>query len=321
MNRKEVENILSMEACIGVMEAVLSELARGEAVQTLRQVLPLAGGNLMGLMPGYLAGTKVAGAKQITIFPRNHERGLPSHQGGVTLFDAETGTLTGIVNGQAITAIRTAAVSAVATKILALPDARRLAILGTGEQAASHLEAMLLVRDIRQVHVWSRNTEKARHFAAEMSAKWNVEIHAAETVEEAVREADIICTVTAATEPVLRGEWVQPGAHINAVGACRPGDRELDTALVKQARLYVDRLESAMNEAGDYLLPLKEGAITPGHIVGELGGLLLRCVEGRGFGEEITLFKSLGLAIEDLAAAEYIYRRAEELHIGIEVEF
>jgi ornithine cyclodeaminase len=319
INRNEVAGILSMRACIGVMQDVLAALSAGEAVQSLRQVLPLTEGNLLGLMPGYLRQEAVAGAKIISVFPHNHSAGLPSHQGAVALFDAGTGVLNAIVDGREITAIRTAAVSAVATRLLAREDAGVLAILGTGEQAVSHLEAMLLVRDIQEVRAWGRTADNAQRFAAEMSAKWGVKITAADSVREAVQDADIICTVTASTVPVLHGEWVKKGAHINAVGACRAHDRELDSALVALSRLYVDRLESAVNEAGDYLIPLGEGAIQEGHIIGEIGELLHVGIAGRQHPEEITLFKGLGLAIEDLAAAHYIYNQAVFLHKGVEV--
>ncbi len=319
INRDEVAGLLSMKACIDVMQEVLAALSAGEAVQSLRQVMPLGEGNLLGLMPGQLRQEAAAGAKIISVFPHNHGAGLPSHQGAVVLFDTATGRLKAVVDGREITAIRTAAVSAVATRLLAREDAGVLAILGTGEQAVSHLEAMLLVRNIREVRVWGRTGSKAQKFAADMSAKWNVKITAAATVREAVQDADIICTVTASTVPVLPGEWVKKGAHINAVGACRPNDRELDSALAAMSRLYVDRLESAVHEAGDYLIPLGEGVIREGHIIGELGELLHGRIEGRAHPAEITLFKGLGLAIEDLAAADYIYNQAVRLHKGIEI--
>ena len=321
INHNEVAELLSMESCIAVMESVLKDLSAGQAVQSLRQVLPLQKSNLIGLMPGYLQGEEVAGAKIISVFPSNHGSGLPSHQGLVTLFDSSTGVLKAVVDGQKITAIRTAAVSAVATRYLAREEAEVLAILGTGEQARSHLEAILLVRSIRQVRVWSRSLAKAAHFQTELSRKWGVEIVVAESVQEAVREADIICTVTASTEPVLKGEWLKPGVHINAIGACRPADRELDSETVRVAKLYVDRLESAQNESGDYLIPLKEGVITPSHIIGEIGELISGTIGGRGSAAEITLFKGLGLAIEDLAAANFIYNEAVRLHRGTEIAF
>lgn len=321
INQNEVAELLAMESCITVMESVLKDLSAGQAVQSLRQVLPLHQGNLIGLMPGYLQAEEVAGAKIISVFPSNHGSGLPSHQGLVTLFDSSTGVLKAVVDGQKITAIRTAAVSAVATRYLARKDAEVLTILGTGEQAKSHLEAMLLVRSIREVRVWSRTHAKAKDFQVEMSRKYGVEIVVAESVQEAVSPADIICTVTASTEPVLKGEWLKSGVHINAVGACRPTDRELDSETVRLAKLYVDRLESAHNESGDYLIPLNEGVITSGHIIGEIGELISGRIEGRATADEITLFKGLGLAIEDLAAANFIYNEAAKLQKGIEIAF
>ncbi|WNS43636.1 ornithine cyclodeaminase family protein [Paenibacillus sp. MMS20-IR301] len=321
INEKEVAELLTMEACITVMEAVLADLPDGGAVQSLRQVVPLADRNLLGLMPGYLRREGVAGAKLISVFPHNHDLGLPSHQGMVALFDAASGTPLAIVNGQAITAIRTAAVSAAATKLLAREDAAALAVLGTGEQARCHVEAMLQVRRISRIAVWGRTPAKAAALAAEMGSRWSVAAAAAPTAMDAVRGADIICTATAAVEPVLQGAWVKPGAHINAVGACRAHERELDTALVAGSRLYVDRRESAVHEAGDYLIPLSEGAITAGHITGELGELLTGRIQGRTDNSEITLFKGLGLAVEDLAAAFYIYKQAALLHKGTEIKF
>nr|WP_216857147.1 ornithine cyclodeaminase family protein [Paenibacillus tritici] len=317
----EAAELLTMESCIKVMETVLAELSEGEAVQSLRQVLPLEERNVLGFMPGYLRRGGVAGAKLISVFPGNHGIGLPSHQGVVALFDAATGVPLAMVDGQAITAIRTAAVSAAATKLLAREEAESLAVLGTGEQARCHLEAMLQVRGIRRAQVWSRTPGKAQAFASAMSRRWNAEITAAPSVQDAVKDADIICTATASAEPVLHGAWVKPGAHINAIGACRAHERELDTALVAGARLYVDRLESAVHEAGDYLIPLSEGAIPADHIIGEIGGLLTGDVPGRGSHHEITLFKGLGLAVEDLAAAFYIYKQAVALHKGVEIAF
>lgn len=312
--------LLTMEACIPVMEEVLADLSAGRAEMSLRQVVPLEKPNLLGLMPGFLRKSGVAGAKLISVFPHNHMSGSPSHQGAVALFDTQTGALLAVVDGRAITAVRTAAVSAVATRALAREDSAVLAILGTGEQAASHLEAMLQVRSIRQLRVWSRTPGKAQRFIEEQTeALQGVEASAAASVREAVEEADIICTVTASTEPVLRGEWVQAGAHINAVGACRAPDRELDSALVAAARLYVDRMESARNEAGDYLVPLQEGVIPDTHMLGELGELLEGRIEGRTGSGEITLFKSLGLAIEDLAAAHYIYNQAVLRQKGVDI--
>jgi alanine dehydrogenase len=319
--KEEVAEILSMDACIEIMETVFMDLARGDAVQTLRSVTPIAGGNALGLMPAYLKQAGVVGAKMITIFPENYRRQIPSHQGLVALFDAANGMLMAIVNGQEITAIRTAAASAVATNVLARPDAQHLAILGTGEQARTHLTAMLCVRPIQQVNVWSLHPENARRFQADMSQSVDLPIEICDSVQDAVANADIICTVTAAREPILKGDWVKSGTHVNAVGACRANDRELDTTLVKIARFFADRVESAAHEAGDYLLPLAEGAIKRDHLIGELGDLLMQTIKGRTSKDDITIFKSLGLAIEDLAAVNFIYQEAKRLHKGTHIRF
>ncbi|GLX70362.1 ornithine cyclodeaminase family protein [Paenibacillus glycanilyticus] len=311
IDRHEVSELLTMDSCIPLMEDVLKDLSAGQAEQQLRSVVPVREGGLMGLMPAYLLRQEIVGAKLISVFPHNHDRGLPSHQGVISLFDATSGAINAIVDGRQVTAIRTAAVSAAATKLLARADSRSLALIGTGEQARSHLEALLLVRPIEQVRVWSPNKEHAHKFRTSMSDRYpSLTIEVANTAREAVAEADIICTLTSSTIPVLEGEWIPEGAHINAVGACRAPDRELATSVVQQARLYVDRRESAVNEAGDYLIPLREGAIGPAHIVGEIGEVLLGQAQGRTSDKQITLFKSLGLAVEDLAAAAYLYEQA-----------
>jgi len=266
---------------------------------------------LLGLMPAFLPLQKVMGAKIISVFPHNHQKKLPSHQGVVTLFDALTGELRAIVDAEAITAIRTAAVSGAATRALARQDANILCILGAGVQAATHMEAILAVRPINKAKVWSIDEEEAQTFASEMESKHNISVAACSSAREAVEGADIICTVTSSPLPVLEGAWIKPGAHINAVGACTAIVRELDAMAVALSRLYVDRRESALNEAGDILIPLSDGIISESHIVGELGDLLLKKIPGRQSEEEITLFESLGLAVEDLAAACRIIENLE----------
>jgi ornithine cyclodeaminase/alanine dehydrogenase-like protein (mu-crystallin family) len=269
----------------------------------------------MGLMPAYRGGgSPLYGLKAVCIFPGNPERGLDAHQGAVLLFDGETGELRAAVNASAITAVRTAAVSAVATRLLAREDARKLAVLGAGVQARSHLEAMPLVRGFDRVEIWSRTLERAQSLAQEVRAE------AVETAKEALRGADVVCTTTAAREPVVRREWLAPGAHVNAVGSSLPTTRELDTATVAAASLFVDRRESTLNESGDYLLAAAEGAVGPEHILAELGELLTGRARGRASAEELTVFKSLGLAVEDLAAAEHVYRRAREAGAGVEAD-
>lgn len=315
INKDEVTNVLTMNACIQVMKEALTDLAKGQAVQVLRSVFPINNGNVLGQMPGYLERKGILGTKVITVFPNNHGQGLPSHQGVVLLFDAKNGALKAIVDGSEITAIRTAAVSALATNQLARKNAEVLCILGAGTQARTHLEAMLAVRPIKLVKVWSRNSPNAALFKEEIELKFNVSITTCSTAEEAVLDADIICTVTSSKEPILKGAWVKEGAHVNAIGACQPNDRELDSELIKKSKFYVDSIDSARNESGDYLIPLKEGVIEQNYISGEIGELLINKITGRVSETDMTIFKSLGLAIEDIAAANFIY---EEIVRGIQ---
>jgi ornithine cyclodeaminase len=295
-----------MRECIEVMKEALKEVSLGNTVMPLRMATKLGEGKLLGLMPAYLPYKNVAGAKILTIFHKNYEKGLPSHQGEVLLFETETGSVKGMVDGTAITTIRTAAVSAVATDILADKDSGTLAILGAGVQARSHIEAMFCVRPIKKVFVWSIIENEAKKLADEFKGKYDALFEVCKTAQEAVRGADIICTVTSAKTPILSGEWVKKGAHINAVGACTPLDRELSSDLVAKARFFGDRLESVINESGDYLFPFKEGLITQEHIVGEIGEALAGKIAGRLEKDDITIFKALGLAVEDIAAADYI---------------
>lgn len=321
INQSEVQRLLPMNECMAVMADALAGLARGEALVPLRSILWLPERvGALGMMPAYLGNADAVGLKVITVFPGNHGTQYDSHQGAVMLFDTSHGQLKAIMDATSITAIRTAAVSGVATRLLARDDATSLAILGTGVQARSHLDAMVNARAITRVRVWSRNREHAQQFVEKESARHAIAIDNASTVKEAVADADLICTTTAAREPILQGEWIAPGTHINAVGSSIAATRELDTAAVRNARLYVDRRESTLNEAGDFLIPKKEGAIGDDHIVGEIGELLIHIAQGRRNPEEITLFKSLGLAIEDVASASHIYQKAVDQGVGTFVE-
>ena len=317
LNQHEVEELLDMEGCIEAMAEVLASLARGELHQPLRFVVrPPAETNLIGLMPAHRSGPHaVYSLKTVCVFPDNPARGLDAHQGSVTLFDGTNGQVRTLMNASAITAIRTAAVSAVATRALAREDANELAIVGAGVQARSHVEAMRAIRPFAAIRITSRTFEHARALAADVGAE------AVERAEDAVRGADVVVTATTSREPVVKREWLKPGAHVNAVGSYSPPSRELDTATVADAGFYVDRRESAENEAGEYVVPLNEGAIGPDHIRGELGEVLTGAAAGRRSPDELTVFKSLGLAVEDLAAAEYVVRRAQETGAGTRVEF
>jgi ornithine cyclodeaminase len=278
---------------------------------------PPAASWVMGLMPAHIAGKEPAlGLKAICVFPGNVAKGKDAHQGSVMLFSNETGELLALMNASAITAIRTAAASAVATRVLAREDAHRLAIIGGGVQGRSHLEAMACVRPIRHASVVCRTFEHAKKFAQEMSGQHDFPIEPVTTAEAAVREADLIVTATTAAEPVVRRDWLRSGVHINAVGACFPNKRELDGATMAAASVFVDRRESALNEAGDYVLAVREGAIGAEHIRAEIGEVVAGTKPGRASPQEITIFKSLGIAVEDVATADYLYQRAKAKRIG-----
>lgn len=315
LNHHDVETLLTMPECIAAMEEALAATARGEVHNPLRSIVRAEGAQgFMGLMPAYRGGATPAFAlKEICLFPGNPARGLDTHLGSVLLHSAETGELIGIFNASAITAVRTAAVSAVATKLLAREDAHTLAIIGAGVQARSHLKAIPVVRDIREVRVCSRTRAKAEALG---------DVRVFDSVEECIHGADIIVTTTSSREPVIRREWVGDGVHINAVGSSIAAARELDAATVAAASFFVDRRESTVNESGDYLMALREGAITgPEHIRAELGEILTGKEKGRTSREEITLFKSLGIAIEDLASAQFLLEKARSTGQGQWVDF
>jgi ornithine cyclodeaminase len=307
LDEEQVTQLLPMDECIAAMEEVLESLAREELFNPLRLALrPPGADNLMGLMTAYRAGASYA-LKAVVVAPANSERGLDPHQGTVTLFDGVTGIPRAVMNASAITAIRTAAVSALATRTLMRRDARTLAILGTGHQGGPHLEAHRAVHDWERIVMWSRTPGKASQFAG---------VEEAASAEEAVRAADVVVTVTSAREPVVQRAWLRPGTHVTAAGSSIPTTRELDSQTMADASLFVDRRESTVNEAGDYLFPMREGAIGPDHIKAELGEVLIGSHAGRTSDDELTVFKSLGLAVEDLAAAEYVLRRADAENVG-----
>ncbi len=339
LTQREVSELLPMSACLALMDVTLQSLARGDSVVPLRTVIRLPNeSNAFASMPAFFDPTSIfaalptpigppasrsraIGAKVISIFPANHGTALDSHQGAVLLFDAENGSLLAVMDATAITAIRTAAVSAVATQSLSRVDADDLAILGSGVQARMHLEAIPLVREIRRARIWSRNKANAIALAAQSQEKHPFPIEVVDTAEQAAADASIICTTTSSIEPVLRGDWVSAGAHVNAVGSSTPRAREVDTSLVQRARLFVDSRVSGLSEAGDILIPIQEGAIGPDHILAELGAVLMTNRSGRETATEVTLFKSLGLAVEDVAAAVAVYEQAVEQAVGTVIDF
>jgi ornithine cyclodeaminase len=313
----DVERLLPMRECIDVMARALLALATSQADVPLRTLmwLPERRG-LLGMMPAQYGPAGVMGIKIVSVMPGNHGTRYDAHQGAVLLFETEHGCPLAIVDASAITAIRTAAVSGVATRLLAREDARDLAILGSGIQAATHLEAMLCVRPVERVRVWSRTATRAERFAERAAQRHGIAVTAVASAHAAVAGANLICTTTSAREPVLLGEWLSPGAHVNAVGSSVRTARELDSDAVARARLFVDRRESTLNEAGDFLLARAEGIVGDDHIVGELGDILAGRLQGRVTAEEITLFESLGLGVEDVAAAHFVYERAQAERAG-----
>jgi ornithine cyclodeaminase/alanine dehydrogenase-like protein (mu-crystallin family) len=308
IDREEVARRLTYEVCIPIVRQAMVAFSRGDTRQLLRSIIPLARGNLFGIMPGALSAESAFGAKLISVYPENFSKGRQSHQGLVVLFEPESGAPVCIVHAGEVTAIRTAAASAVATDALARADASRLAILGYGEQAATHARALGHVRPIEAVRVWGRSPQRAQEFCARMGAELGIAFEPAGSAREAVRDADIICTVTAAAEPVLLGEWVRPGTHVNVVGSGVAGPAEVDTALVVRSRFIVDSREGVLSQGAEFLRARQSGAIDDTHIAGEIGQVLAGSVTGRRSASEITLYKSLGHVVQDLSCAWALYR-------------
>ncbi|MCA1559718.1 MAG: ornithine cyclodeaminase family protein [Acidobacteria bacterium] len=317
LSEKDIQSLLSMDDLIDAMQIALVQFSSGKVRQPLRTVLEVgAQQSVYAVMPAVIANPPALGTKLVTVFPQNVDVGLPSHLASIVLLDPSTGALLAVMDGRFITEARTAAVSAVSTRLLALEEAGTLAIIGSGVQARSHLEALRLVRSLRQVRVWSPNEERRKSFVLDMAPHAGAPIIATASPREAVDGASLIVLATASREPVIRSDWVRDGAHICAVGACRPDQREMDTALVQRARVFVDSRTGAMAEAGDLVLPMTEGAFTAGHIAGELGELAAGRVPGRQSLNQVTLFKSLGMAVEDVAAAHLAYERATARGLG-----
>jgi alanine dehydrogenase len=291
LSEQDVRIVLSMGDLIGAMEAALVRFSSGEVVQPLRTVIEVGLQKaFFGVMPAFIPNPPALGTKIVSVFPSNTAAGLPTHLATIVLLDSMTGELLAIVDGRFITEARTAAVSAVSVKLLARSDASRLAIVGSGVQARSHLEAIGLARDLSAVRVWSPNADNRAAFAREMQPRSSAPIMIARSAEDAVDGADLVVLATASHDAVVRNEWIAAGAHVCAVGACRPNQREMDTALVSRARLFVDSRTAALSEAGDVVLPMTEGAFDETHIAGELGEVASRAVAGRTSAAEVTVF-------------------------------
>jgi ornithine cyclodeaminase/alanine dehydrogenase-like protein (mu-crystallin family) len=319
LSHDDVHRCLPPKACADAMREALAALARGESSFPLRSVFrPEGSSGFLGLMPGFRGGSQPLYAlKAVCIFPENPvKHGIDAHQGGVLLYDGETGELTAVVDGAALTSIRTAAVTAVATKALARPDSSELAVLGAGSQARAHIAALADTLPLERVRVMSRTFAHAQALADELSPGYGFSIEAVQEVGDAVRGADVVVTVSNAREPILGADELEPGMHVNLVGSSVASAREITGAGLARTSLFVDRRESTVNESGDYLMALREGAIDEGHIRAEVGEVLEGMAPGRTSPDEITCFKSLGIAIEDLAAAELAIATAEAQGIG-----
>ena len=317
LTEEHVRSVLRMPDLIACMESALARFSAGDAQQPVRTVLQVGPErNYFGLMPAYVNQPETMGAKLVTVFNGNEARGLPSHLATILLLDPETGALLALMDGRYITEARTAAVSAVATRHLARANASMLAILGSGVQARSHLEAYAAVRALGDVRVWSPRQASRERFVSEMTPHARVPLRATSTAEEAVRGADLVVLATSSPGPVVEVSWISPGTHIVSVGACRPDQREMDPGLVARARLFVDSREGALKESGDVVMGIAEGRFGPEHLAGELGELVLGRVTGREADDQITLFKSLGMAVEDVATADLVYRSAVEQGVG-----
>ena len=302
----EVIQTLDMGRSIELMKTALIALSNGDVKQMVRPVLPLYDRNLIGMMPAYYGTGKIAGVKILSVYPDNYKQSIPSHQGEMLVFETETGKVKAVVDADSLTGMRTAAVSAAVTAALARSEAKHLAILGAGLQGRRHLEAISLVRQLEGVTVWDLRPEAAVMYKQEMEEKLGIAVRVCSTVEEATKDADIICTLTPAQDPILFAKHVKAGTHINAVGACTPTARELSSDLMAQGRIFVDWKPAAILEAGDYLLALQEGAITEDAILGEVGQVLAGTLPGRNDDKEITIFEALGQAIQDLVIANYV---------------
>ncbi|MGA9526719.1 MAG: ornithine cyclodeaminase family protein [Terriglobales bacterium] len=325
IDREEISRRLTYDVCIPIVRNAMIAFSKGETKQLLRSILPLSEGRLFGVMPGALGANAPFGAKLISVFQENFSRGIQSHQGLIILFDPESGAPVCVLHAGEITAIRTAAASAVATDALARKDARRLALLGYGEQAETHARAIGKVRNLESIVVWGRSFDRARAFADRMKDRikedrtkkdrmqkeLQISVTAAATAQQAVAEADIICTVTAATQPILKGEWVRPGTHVNVVGSGYAGPVEVDNDLVVRSRFIADSREGVLRQGAEFLRARQAGLIADDHIVAEIGQVLSGEIAGRQSPDEITVYKSLGHIVQDLASAWALYSKQE----------
>ncbi len=320
LTEDQVHALLPMGDLVTAMESALVRFSTGEVLQPVRTVLQVGPSRaFFGLMPAYIEQPARMGAKIVTVYNENHAKGLPSHLATILLLDPGTGALLALMDGRYITEARTAAVSAVSARHLARAEASTLAIIGTGVQARSHLEAFAEVRALKDVRVWSPQARSRDRFVEDMRGQVPVPVVAASSAETAVRGADLIVLATSSPAPVIEDAWVGPGAHVVSVGACRPDQREMPPELVARARVFVDSRDAALVESGDIVMGVAEGRFDTGHLCGELGEAVLGRIKGRETDTEVTVFKSLGMAVEDVVAADLVYRRAVETGAGTEL--
>jgi ornithine cyclodeaminase/alanine dehydrogenase-like protein (mu-crystallin family) len=307
IDREEVSRRLTYELGIPIVRQAMIALSRGETKQLLRSIVPLSEGRFFGVMPGAMGAHSVFGAKLISVFHENFGKGIQSHQGFVILFDPETGAPVCAVHAGEVTAIRTAAASAVATDALARKDARSLSLLGYGEQAVTHTRAISKVRNLESITVWGRSPERARSFAERTQNELGIPVSPASTAQQAVAHADIVCTLTSAPEPILHGAWLRPGTHVNVVGSSYAVPVEVDNDLVVRSRFIADSREGVLAQGAEFLRAKAAGLISDDHIVAEIGQVLAGKIPGRRSPEEITVYKSLGHIVQDLATAWALY--------------
>jgi len=308
--------VLSPIELVDAIEGALVAFSSGKILQPVRTALETGDRSFFALMPALFPGQAVMGAKLVTVVPANAARGLHTHQAAISLFDPETGELLAVMDGRYITEIRTAAASAISVRHLARKDAKVLAILGSGVQARSHLDALPHVRPFQEIRAWSPTEEHLRRFTASSDGR----VRAARSAEEAVRNADVVVVATSSITPAIADRWVSPGAHVIAIGACRPSQREVDPALIARARVIVDSRAAALVESGDIVQSIAEGRFGAEHVAAELGEVAAGTQPGRTSDDQVTLFKSLGLAVEDVTAAGLAYRKALAAGRGLVVE-
>jgi ornithine cyclodeaminase/alanine dehydrogenase-like protein (mu-crystallin family) len=321
IGKGDVFRILGYSDCIGVVRGAMAALSAGQTQQMLRQVIPIAGENVLSAMAGVMVPEIGFGAKIISVFPRNSRSGRQSHQGVVVLFDTQSGEPACVLHAGEITRIRTASASAVATDVLANSNASHLAVLGYGEQGQAHVEAISHVRALDSVKIWGRSAEEAARVAKQLSERLSLRIESAATVRDAVRHAHIVCTTTAAADPILMGDWIAAGTHLNLVGSSVGSFAEVDGALVARARFFADHREGVLKQGGEYLRAQAAGLVDEEHVLGEIGDVLNGVMAGRTSAHDVTAYKSLGHVVQDIASARYICDRVRDAAVGPIVEF